>query len=98
MNASPQIEYKWADGKKVVRALDVSAPQYVRYLNEWIEEQVGRGKGWVREGRNVFFFFLWLFTFSLLFFFLWRYYSSETLLSSLGLENLAKKLFLQQLK
>jgi len=39
MNASPQIEYKWADGKKVVKALDVSAKEYVRYLNEWVEVQ-----------------------------------------------------------
>ena len=50
MNASPTIEYKWADGKKVVKALDVSACEYVRYLNEWIEVQVF-GKGFDQIGK-----------------------------------------------
>ena len=40
MSASPTIVYKWADGKKVVQAQDVSAPMYVQYLKEWVEEQV----------------------------------------------------------
>ena len=40
MAASPTILYKWADGVKVIKAIDVTAPQYVKYLNEWIEWQV----------------------------------------------------------
>jgi len=38
MNAGPRYEYLWADGKKIKDPITCSAPEYVRYLMEWIHE------------------------------------------------------------
>ncbi|CAN6289167.1 unnamed protein product [Urochloa humidicola] len=40
MSAGPKYEYRWADGVKVKRPIEVSAPKYVEYLMDWIEAQL----------------------------------------------------------
>ncbi|KQK21314.1 MOB kinase activator-like 1A [Brachypodium distachyon] len=40
MSAGPMYEYRWADGVKVKKPLKVSAPMYVDYLMDWIENQL----------------------------------------------------------
>ena len=40
MNAGPKYEYRWADGVKVKKPLECSAPAYVLYLMEWVEGQL----------------------------------------------------------
>jgi MOB kinase activator 1 len=40
MCAGPKYEYRWADGVKVKKPIECSAPQYVDYLLEWVEAQV----------------------------------------------------------
>ncbi|KAL9685286.1 hypothetical protein QQ045_022734 [Rhodiola kirilowii] len=40
MTAGPKYEYRWADGVKIKKPIEVSAPRYVEYLMEWIETQL----------------------------------------------------------
>ncbi|KAG2540137.1 hypothetical protein PVAP13_9NG534500 [Panicum virgatum] len=40
MSAGPKYEYRWADGVKIKRPIEVSAPKYVEYLMDWIEAQL----------------------------------------------------------
>ncbi|XP_062211506.1 MOB kinase activator-like 1A isoform X1 [Phragmites australis] len=40
MSAGPKYEYRWADGVKIKRPIEVSAPKYVEYLMDWIETQL----------------------------------------------------------
>lgn len=40
MSAGPCYTYLWADGETVVTPLHVSAPEYVKYLVEWITAQM----------------------------------------------------------
>lgn len=40
MNAGTKYEYRWADGVKVKKPIECSAPAYIAFLTEWIEEQV----------------------------------------------------------
>uniref|UniRef100_A0A7S0R1G3 MOB kinase activator-like 1A n=1 Tax=Pyramimonas obovata TaxID=1411642 RepID=A0A7S0R1G3_9CHLO len=40
MSAGPKYEYRWADGVKVKKPIECSAPEYVEYLMEWIECQL----------------------------------------------------------
>jgi len=40
MSAGPRFEYLWADGKKIIQAITVSAPEYIEYLMTWIHEQI----------------------------------------------------------
>ncbi|XXG51395.1 hypothetical protein AAC387_Pa02g5178 [Persea americana] len=37
MTAGRRYEYRWADGIKIKKPIEVSAPKYVEYLMEWIE-------------------------------------------------------------
>lgn len=37
MNAGKCYEYLWADGKKVVKPIAVSAPEYLSYLMSWVQ-------------------------------------------------------------
>lgn len=43
MCAGPKYEYRWADGKKVHKPIECSAPDYVLYLMEWVESQLDDG-------------------------------------------------------
>jgi MOB kinase activator 1 len=36
MSAGPKYEYLWADGVKIKKAINVSAPEYVDYLMNWV--------------------------------------------------------------
>lgn len=40
MSAGPKYEYRWADGIKVKKPIEVSAPKYVDNLMNWIEAQL----------------------------------------------------------
>ncbi|XP_006650185.1 MOB kinase activator-like 1A [Oryza brachyantha] len=40
MSAGPKYEYRWADGVKVKKPVQVSAPKYVEYLMDWVETQL----------------------------------------------------------
>jgi len=40
MGAGPRYTYKWADGEKVKRPIECSAPEYVEYLMNWIQEKL----------------------------------------------------------
>ncbi|KAF0922311.1 hypothetical protein E2562_031803 [Oryza meyeriana var. granulata] len=40
MSAGPKYEYRWADGVKVKKPIQVSAPKYVEYLMDWVETQL----------------------------------------------------------
>jgi len=40
MSAGPRYTYKWADGDKVRRPIECSAPDYVEYLMIWIQEKL----------------------------------------------------------
>lgn len=40
MNAGPKYEYRWADGVKIKKPIQCSAPRYIEYLMEWVENQV----------------------------------------------------------
>ena len=40
MNAGSNYEYKWADGVRFKTPTEVSAPQYVRLLMEWVQSQL----------------------------------------------------------
>lgn len=40
MSAGPKFEYRWADGVKIKKPVEVSAPKYVEYLMDWIEAQL----------------------------------------------------------
>lgn len=40
MCAGPKYEYRWADGVKVKKPIECSAPKYVDFLLEWVELQV----------------------------------------------------------
>jgi MOB kinase activator 1 len=35
-----RYEYRWADGVKIKKPIEVSAPKYVEYLMDWIENQL----------------------------------------------------------
>jgi hypothetical protein len=37
---SYSYEYRWADGAKIKRPIEVSAPKYVEYLMDWVEAQL----------------------------------------------------------
>ena len=39
-NYPRSYEYRWADGAKIKRPIEVSAPKYVEYLMDWIETQL----------------------------------------------------------
>uniref|UniRef100_A0A7N2KXS4 MOB kinase activator-like 1A n=1 Tax=Quercus lobata TaxID=97700 RepID=A0A7N2KXS4_QUELO len=40
MTAGPKYEYRWADGEKIKKPIEVSAPRYVELLMDWIEGQL----------------------------------------------------------
>lgn len=40
MCAGPKYEYRWADGVKIKKPMECSAPRYVEYLMEWVESRV----------------------------------------------------------
>jgi len=40
MSAGPRFEYRWADGKVVKKPIEVSAPEYVDRLMNWVEDQL----------------------------------------------------------
>lgn len=40
MSAGPKYEYLWADGVKVKKPIKVSAPQYIEYMFDWIDQQI----------------------------------------------------------
>eukprot|EP00898_Chlorokybus_atmophyticus_P008772 jgi/Chlat1/8897/Chrsp92S08209 len=40
MTAGANFEYRWADGVKIKKPIEVSAPEYVEYLMSWIESQL----------------------------------------------------------
>ncbi|PQQ04658.1 MOB kinase activator-like 1A [Prunus yedoensis var. nudiflora] len=40
MSAGPKYEYRWADGVHIKKPIEVSAPKYVEYLMDWIENQL----------------------------------------------------------
>jgi hypothetical protein len=40
MSAGPKYEYRWADGVKVKKPIECSAPEYIEYLMEWVESQL----------------------------------------------------------
>lgn len=48
MCAGPKYEYRWADGVKVKKPIECSAPVYVFHLMEWVEsvldDQTVRGR------------------------------------------------------
>ena len=44
MCAGAKYEYRWADGVKVKKPIECSAPEYVCYLVEWIESQLDDDK------------------------------------------------------
>lgn len=35
-----RYEYRWADGVRIKKPIEVSAPKYVEYLMDWIESQL----------------------------------------------------------
>ncbi|CAM0873319.1 unnamed protein product [Alopecurus aequalis] len=39
-NSGNRYEYRWADGVKIKMPIEVSAPKYVEYLMDWIENQL----------------------------------------------------------
>jgi len=40
MSAGPNFQYRWADGVKVKKPIEVSAPEYVDLLLTWVESQL----------------------------------------------------------
>uniref|UniRef100_A0ACD5TSV6 Uncharacterized protein n=1 Tax=Avena sativa TaxID=4498 RepID=A0ACD5TSV6_AVESA len=40
MTAGSKFEYRWADGVQIKKPIEVSAPKYVEYLMDWIEQQL----------------------------------------------------------
>lgn len=40
MSAGPNFQYRWADGVKVKKPVEVSAPEYVDLLLTWVESQL----------------------------------------------------------
>ena len=40
MNAGAKYEYRWADGVRIKKPIECSAPKYVDYLFQWVEIQV----------------------------------------------------------
>ena len=40
MSAGPKVAYLWADGKKVKKPVELSAPEYIENLFEWTFEQL----------------------------------------------------------
>eukprot|EP00478_Filoreta_tenera_P001896 GABV01001937.1.p1 GENE.GABV01001937.1~~GABV01001937.1.p1 ORF type:complete len:177 (+),score=25.60 GABV01001937.1:142-672(+) len=40
MSAGARYEYLWADGVRVKKPVKVSAPQYIDYLFNWIDDQI----------------------------------------------------------
>jgi MOB kinase activator 1 len=48
--AAPQYEYLWADGVKIKKPLQLSAPEYINRLYDWIEEQVSPRLSGARSG------------------------------------------------
>ncbi|KAI3635609.1 hypothetical protein MIR68_006247 [Amoeboaphelidium protococcarum] len=44
MNAGPKYQYLWADGERVIKPLKCSAPQYVEYLMDWIQDLLDNPK------------------------------------------------------
>ncbi|KAK9723002.1 Mitotic exit network component [Basidiobolus ranarum] len=40
MSAGPRYEYHWADGQQFKKPIKVSAPEYVDYLMNWIQNQI----------------------------------------------------------
>lgn len=44
MCAGPKFEYQWADGVKITKPIQVSAPKYVEYLMEWVQSCLDNDK------------------------------------------------------
>eukprot|EP01126_Amoeba_proteus_P019475 TRINITY_DN2004_c0_g1_i8.p1 TRINITY_DN2004_c0_g1~~TRINITY_DN2004_c0_g1_i8.p1 ORF type:complete len:133 (-),score=30.49 TRINITY_DN2004_c0_g1_i8:211-609(-) len=40
MSAGPKYQYLWMDGAKYKKPTDLSAPEYVDHLMDWIEQQL----------------------------------------------------------
>jgi MOB kinase activator 1 len=40
MSAGKKVVYLWADGKKVKKPIELSAPEYIEHMFEWIFEQM----------------------------------------------------------
>jgi len=54
MTAGNKYEYRWADGVRVKRPIECSAPDYVSYLMDWIERQLDDEKIFPQEHGNGF--------------------------------------------
>ncbi|KAJ1508989.1 MOB kinase activator 1B [Coelomomyces lativittatus] len=40
MSAGKKYEYHWCDGVQIKKPIKVSAPQYINYLTQWIQNQI----------------------------------------------------------
>lgn len=40
MTAGKNVVYLWADGKKVKKPIELSAPEYIEHMFEWVFEQM----------------------------------------------------------
>ena len=40
MSAGPKFEYLWADGTSIKKPVKCSAPQYIDYLMQWVQDQL----------------------------------------------------------
>jgi MOB kinase activator 1 len=40
MSAGKNVVYLWADGKKVKKPIELSAPEYIEHLLEWVYGQL----------------------------------------------------------
>ena len=43
MQAGDSVKYLWADGVKIKKPIECSAPEYVDYLMSWVESQLNDG-------------------------------------------------------
>jgi MOB kinase activator 1 len=51
-----RYEYRWADGVKIKKPIEVSAPKYVEYLMEWIENQLDEESIFPQKLGNLYFY------------------------------------------
>lgn len=50
MSAGASVQYYWADGDKIKKPIKVSAPEYVNYLQAWINSQLDNENIFPTEG------------------------------------------------
>lgn len=48
--AGESVKYLWADGVKIKKPIECSAPEYVDYLMSWVESQLNDGQTQTRAG------------------------------------------------